>query len=174
VRNGERGERAGLTERAEKRGYDMTIMSDNALWTTYANTVLRIGPRRQLKVDLRQPLSDEMRRLLTEFGPAGTFAIITPFNPGGRRAHAWVNQWRYLRLRARLASSGRRFVDADGESPDASHRERGFAIATGRGEAAALARELEQLALYWFDGDAFWVDAVLEQRPPQRLPSARE
>jgi hypothetical protein len=39
-----------------------------------------------------------------------------------------------------------------------------------RSDAAALARELEQLALYWFDGEAFWIDGALATKAPQRLP----
>jgi hypothetical protein len=145
-------------------------MSNDALWTAYANTVLRIGGRRQIKVDLRQPLSDETRRALTEFGREGTFAIVTPFDPGGRRAPRWKNQWRYIRMRARLMSRALPFTPADGESPDGTHRERGFAIAVGRGDAATLARDWGQLALYWFDGEAFWIDDVRTTRAPRRLP----
>ena len=38
-------------------------------------------------------------------------------------------------------------------------------------DAAMLARELDQLALYWFDGDAFWIDGALATSAPVRLPS---
>jgi hypothetical protein len=73
-------------------------------------------------------------------------------------------------MRARLVSHTLPFTSADGESPDGRHRERGFAIAMGRGDAATLARSHGQLALYWFDGEAFWIDDVRTTRPPQRLP----
>ena len=145
-------------------------MPNDVLWTAYANTLLRIGDRRQIKIDLRLPLSDETRRVLTVLLPEKTFAIVTPFNPGGKRAHSWTNRWRYVRMRAALASRASHFTHADGESPDGAHRERGFAIALGRGDAATLARSYEQLALYWFDGEAFWIDDVRTTRPPQRLP----
>jgi hypothetical protein len=145
-------------------------MPNDALWTAYANTVLRIGPRRQIKIDLRLPVSDESRRVLTVLLPEKTFAIVTPFDPGGTRGYFWMNWWRYARMRARLASSALHFTRADGESRDGTHRERGFAIAMGRGDAATLARSFRQLALYWFDGEAFWIDDVRTTRPPQRLP----
>jgi hypothetical protein len=145
-------------------------MPNEALWTTYANTVLRIGGRRQIKIDLRQPLSDETRRLLTDLLPEKTFAIVTPFNPGGAPAPTWKNRWRYIRMRAQLASRALKFAPADGESLDGTHRERGFAIAVGRGDAAALARTHGQLALYWFDGEAFWIDDVRTTMAPRRLP----
>jgi hypothetical protein len=145
-------------------------MPNDALWTAYANTVLRLGDRRQIKIDLRQPLSDETRRALTDLLPGRKFAIVTPFNPGGAPAPIWKNRWRHFRMRAQLASRALKFAPADGESPDGTHRERGFAIAVGRGDAAAIARAHGQLALYWFDGEAFWIDDVRTTRPPRRLP----
>jgi len=145
-------------------------MPDDALWTTYANTRLLIGQAPRIKVDLRRPVSDDLRLLLTNLGLGATFAVVTPFNGRGRRAPSWLNQARYIRTRLMLRSRKLLFVPADGESPDATHRERGFAIAMTRSDAAALARELEQLALYWFDGAAFWIDGVLASRAPQRLP----
>jgi len=136
----------------------------------YADTVLRIGSRRQIRIDLRQPLSDDVRRLLTNLSPCGTFAVVTPFDPGGARAPAWKNWWRFVRMRAALSSRALHFTLADGESRDGAHRERGFAIAIGLGDAASLARAHGQLALYWFDGEAFWIDDVRTNRAPQRLP----
>lgn len=146
------------------------MIPNDALWTVYANTVLRIGSRRQIRIDLRLPLSDEMRRVLTDLFPGKTFAIVTPFNPGGTRAPFWKNRWRYQRMRAGLASRTLHFTRANGESPDGTHRERGFAIAVSRGDAAMIARSYEQLALYWFDGEAFWIDDVRATRESRRLP----
>ena len=145
-------------------------MLDDPLWVAYANTVLRIGRERQLKVDLRQPLGDDCQRLLTELGLGSAFAVITAFDPGGRSMSAWKNRWRQLRMRARLTASPYEFVRADGESPDGSHVERGFAIALSRDAAHALARDYEQLALYWFDGSRFWLDSARETRAPKQLP----
>jgi hypothetical protein len=145
-------------------------MLDDPLWVAYANTVLRIGSKRQIKVDLRQPLSDDCQRLLTELGLGSAFAVITASNPGGRPTSRWKNRWRQLRMRARLVSSRLRFVPADGESPDRSHVEHGFAIALNRETAHVLAREYEQLAVYWFDGSRFWLDPVRERIEPRSLP----
>ena len=145
-------------------------MLNDQLLIAYTNAVLRLGHDRALKVDLRQPLSDACRHLLTEFGLGSTFAVITASNPDGRPASAVKNRWRNLRMRARIASSGCRFIRADGESPDRSHVERGFAVALSRADAHALARENEQLALYWFDGARFWLDFVRDDRAPKALP----
>jgi hypothetical protein len=144
-------------------------MPDDSLWTAYASTRLLIGRAPRIKVDLRQPVSDDLRHLLTKLGLGATFAIVTPFDPRGARAPAWRNFWRYFRARRLLRSRNLKFSPADGESPDSMHRERGFALAMGRAEAAELARELEQLALYWFDGESFWIDGALAEREPRRL-----
>ncbi|MEP7065819.1 MAG: DUF3293 domain-containing protein [Gemmatimonadota bacterium] len=145
-------------------------MSDDTLWVAYARTRLLIGPAPHIKVDLRQPVSDDLRHLLTNLGLGSTFAVVTPFDPRGKRAPAWRNRVRYLRMRRQLRSRNLNFVEADGESPDSVHRERGFAIGISRNDAATLAREHQQLALYWFDGEFFWIDGVLAPRAPQRLP----
>jgi len=145
-------------------------MPDDSLWTEYANARLLIGRPPRIKVDLWLPVGEELEYRLTKLGLGATFAIITPFDPRGTRAPAWKNLARYVRTRLLLRSRNLRYVPADGESPDSRHRERGFAIAMTRTDAAALARELEQLALYWFDGKAFWIDGALAERKPQRLP----
>ena len=145
-------------------------MTDHSPWTAYANTRLLIGTAPRIKVDLRLPVSDDLRLLLTKLGLGAAFAIVTSFNPRGTHASAWRNLARWVGMRLLLRSRKLRHVPADGESPDTRHRERGFAIAMSRGDAAALARELEQLALYWFDGEAFWIDGALAERAPRRLP----
>ena len=145
-------------------------MTDDTLWDEYANARLFIGPAPQIKVDLRLPIGDELQHLLTKLGLGARFAVVTPCDPRGKRASAWRNRLRYYLMRRRLVSLNLKFVAADGESPDGRHRERGFAIAMSRSEAAALARELEQLALYWFDGRTFWIDGALASRAPQPLP----
>lgn len=145
-------------------------MPDDSLWTAYASTRLLIGRAPRIKVDLRLPVSDDQRHLLTKLGLGATFAIVTPCDPRGARSPTWLNLARYLRTRLLLRSRNLRYIPAEGESPDSRHRERGFAIAINRDDAAALARELEQLALYWFDGEAFWIDGALAERMPERLP----
>jgi len=145
-------------------------MPDDTLWNRYANAVLQIGTTHHLTIDLRRPLSDDARRRLRNLGIGASFAVITAFNPGGRRLRARRNEWRHLLMRTSLMLSGRRFVAANGESPDGSHCERGFAVAMSRSDATVLARRYGQLALYWFDGEAFWLDGVLEMRRAERLP----
>ncbi len=37
-------------------------------------------------------------------------------------------------------------------------------------EAIALARELEQVAIFWFDGERFWIVGALVETDPLMLP----
>jgi hypothetical protein len=39
-----------------------------------------------------------------------------------------------------------------------------------RGEALELAKELEQVALFWFDGQRFWILGALVETDPVMLP----
>jgi hypothetical protein len=148
-------------------------MPSDALWSAYASTILLIGRSPRIKVDLREPLSDEQRELLTNLGLGKSFAIVTPYDPRGERSPTWKNLVRYFAMRVWLTAHNLKSQPADGQSPDASHRERGFAIAMGRREAADLARSLEQLALYWFDCESFWIDGALAPRAPERLAAVR-
>jgi hypothetical protein len=145
-------------------------MPRDTLWTVYANTVLRFRGKRTIAVDLRLPLSDATRTELTALGLGADFAVLTACNPGGRDTSDARNRWRHLHMRITLLLRARRFVAASGESPDGSHRERGFAIAMGRSDAATMARRYGQMAIYWFDGEAFWLDGVLVVRASERLP----
>jgi len=39
-----------------------------------------------------------------------------------------------------------------------------------QGQAIELARELEQVAIFWFDGRRFWIVGVLVEADPIELP----
>lgn len=146
-------------------------MSNDALWSVYENAILRIGRNGDLTVDLRQALADEVPGKLSALGIGTQFAVITAYNPGGRNLFALWNCWRTVRMRFALTARRTRFVAASGESPDGSHRERGFAAAMSRSDAAAMARQYGQLAIYWFDGERFWLDDAIASRTPKPLPA---
>ena len=149
-------------------------MRNDTPWTVYETTILRFADTKRLDVDLARPLSTPDRAALAALGIGTPFAVITAYNPGGRALFPLRNAWRHLRLRIALVARRARFVVACGESPDSSHRERGFAVAMSRSDAAALARRFRQLAIYWFDGESFWLDGVLAARAPERLPALRQ
>jgi hypothetical protein len=147
-------------------------MSDDTFWTVYENALLRFGRARQTTVDLRNPVTAHLRAELSALGLNAQFAVITAHNPGGRTLSAIRNRWRNARLRVALAACRARVVPASGESRDGSHREQGFAAAMDRSDAVRLAQRFGQLAIYWFDGEHFWLDGVLAARPPERLPAS--
>ncbi len=145
----------------------------------YLRTVLAFegGPR----VDLRAPPSPDQQRALAalELGPS--FAVLTAENPDGgedvppsadeayRRDRENVR--RTLRLEERLAREGIPFRRVEGTAPDGSHRERCVAVALERGAAEALAREHDQLALFWYDGQRFWLWPAEAEEAPRPLPA---
>lgn len=145
-------------------------MPSDAMWRSYETTVLRLGHGGVVRVDLARSLDGDTRAALASLGVGARFAIITAHDPGGRTLAAPRNAWRHLRLRAALVARGIRSVPAIGESPGGSHREHGVAVAMGRDHARAIARRFGQLAIYWFDGESFWLDGVLASRAPVRLP----
>lgn len=146
-------------------------MTTDALWTVYENTILRFAGTSRFAVDLARPLSAGDRAMLAAIGIGTPFAVITAYNPRGRERPAIRNYWRHLRLRISLTTRRTPLVTVSGESADGSHRERGFAAAMSRADAAAIARRFGQLAIYWFDGESFWLDPVLAERAPERLPA---
>ena len=92
-------------------------MPDDSLWTAYANTRLLIGRRPRIKVDLRLPVSDELRHLLTKLGLGATFAIVTPCRSAGRASSCLAESVALYPHATAAALRNLRFVPADGESP---------------------------------------------------------
>ena len=147
----------------------------------YPNTILEfLGPPVE-RVDLRVPLTTATRELVKRVGPGERFAVLTAENPCGenvedaataRQADAREerNERRTGRLEDELDRRGVPYSAVDGVSPDGSYRERCLAIALPRGEAVELARRLEQLALFWYDGSAFWLLPAEVDQEPIRLP----
>jgi hypothetical protein len=142
----------------------------------YASTVLDFSGDPAGSIDLRRPLSRRDRRLLADHGLTGPFAIVTAWNPRGRTDHA-RNPERQSNLESEVAASGLAWVRLDGCSPDGVHREASLAVSMPEEEAQDLAVRFEQDALFWYDGDAFWLVGAIEPlgrvRLPLELPSER-
>ena len=169
----------------QERNADVTAPPDpateSAKWNAYGETVLQFPDAPGVSVDLRVPLTAPVRRALGEIVGAERFAIFTAENPGGRNsedARSEVeeerreanNARRRDRLEGELDSLGVRHVPVDGVAPEGDYRERCAAAVMGREEAAALARRYGQLALFWFDGDRFWVVPGIATREARPLP----
>ena len=153
-------------------------------WKEYPNTVLEFpadaggGVER---IDLRRALSRGDHATLERLGLTQPFAVFTAQNPNGdhpddaeapaeERAREVANAVRESALEISLRQHGIPFRRVDGVAPDGSYRERCVAAVMSRDAAAATAAELDQLALFWFDGDAFWLLPAEAEAAPTRLP----
>ncbi len=149
-----------------------------ALWRTYADTVLELVDAGQARIDLRQPITDDIRALLASVGLDTPFAVITAEFPHAyptghldRASHdASTALTPQSALEARLALASAPLRRVDGVSPAGDHRERSVAVALDHAQAEALAREFRQHALFWFDGNDFWLCPTHPRIAPRRLP----
>ena len=154
--------------------------TERSKWDAYGETVLEFRGPPLVSVDLRLPLAAPTRRALRALVGGATFAVFTAENPAGENVEDAPsegeeerrderNTRRRGRLEGELRSLGITHLPVDGVAPDGSYRERCAAALLPRQDAMALARRYEQLALFWFDGDRFWVlpgTAHEEPRPP--------
>ncbi len=139
-------------------------------WASYPETILEFGTTPPVTIDLRRRIpAAELARLRTLM-PGGTFAVVTPCNPRGQTLPNRDNQARLAALTDELRHADRPFVPVSGVSPDGGHREPGVAVAMSLQDAVTVAERLEQSALFWFDGEAFWLVPVLVGAERRRLP----
>lgn len=148
------------------------IDAKTGVWAEYPETVLKFAIDPEVSVDLRAPLQLPIRKALRSIGLNGEFAVLTAYNPRGENADEKENRNRKKQLESELRSMGQKFVSVDACSPDESHCECSVAIATTRERAIAIAQRFEQIAIFWFDGDHFWIVGVLSPAAPMRLPVA--
>jgi hypothetical protein len=142
----------------------------DADWPRYPETVLTFATRPPLEIDLRQIPSDSALAQLRAEGFGKPFAIVTAFDPDGRNLSAAENELRKQELDRRLSSTGYQFVQVDCCSPDRSHCECSVAVTMPQREALDLAREMRQVAIFWFDGNRFWILGALVAADPLMLP----
>lgn len=153
-------------------------------WRAYPNTILEFETTPPLRIDLRERLDGDARAALASAGLATAFGIFTAENPVGdnaedapspgvERAKERANERREGTLERDLRERGVPYVRVDGVSPDGKYREHCVATLMAREEAVALARRSGQLALFWYDGWAFWLLPALADKAVQRLPTSR-
>jgi hypothetical protein len=141
-------------------------------WSRYPETILSFSTTPLVEIDLREIPS---ARALAELAAAGfgqPFAVLTAFDPSGQNLSRAENEKRRRELDARLAAEGYKFAHVDACSPDRSHCECSVAIVISQNGAIELARELEQVAIFWFDGARFWILGVIAESDPFVLPRA--
>ncbi len=145
---------------------------DDPGWAGYGRTILVFDGSPALEVDLARSPGGALRVQLAARGLDGPFGLVTPCNPRGRLISPQENDALVVRFLAELDAAGKRYVRVDGVSPDRRHVEHGVALAWSRADLLALARKWEQSAVYWWDGEAFWVIGALTSAPPWRLGGA--
>jgi hypothetical protein len=139
-------------------------------WPRYPETILEFATTPAVEIDLRTIPSKAAIGALKAAGLGQPFAIITAFNPRGENVSPAENEKNTRELATRLRSSSYRFAQVDACSPDRSHCECSFAVVMLQDEALDLARELEQVAIFWFDGARFWILGALVETDPLMLP----
>ena len=139
-------------------------------WPRYPETILIFATQPAVEIDLRKIPSEAALSTLTTVGLGGPFAIITAFDPRGQNLSAAENEERRRALDRKLSASGHKFALVDCCSPDRSHCECSVAVAMRQEDAIALAKALEQVAIFWFDGERFWILGALVDTDPMMLP----
>jgi hypothetical protein len=139
-------------------------------WPRYPETILIFATQPAVEIDLRENPSRKSLSTLKAAGLGGPFAIITAFDPRGHDLSAAENEERRRALDRRLLAGGYKFARVDCCSPDRSHCECSVAVAMRQEDAIALAKELEQVAIFWFDGERFWILGALVETDPMMLP----
>ena len=139
-------------------------------WPRYPETVLEFATAPAVEIDLREIPSEDKIMALKAAGLDQPFAIMTAFDPHGEDLSPAANEKRKQELDERLRSSGYRFAQVDACSPDRSHCECSVAVVMPQEKAIDLAREMGQVAIFWFDGKRFWILGALAEADPLMLP----
>ena len=151
-------------------------------YQAYPHTVLAFHGATPCRIDLRTALRPDDRRRLAALPVAAPFAVLTAENPEGENvedaddAGEAAEQERDNRRRTRtlvatLEAEGVPYVRVDGMAPDGDYCERCVAVSLSLAEAVTLAGLARQLALFWYDGEAFWLVPAEADEPPRRLPA---
>jgi hypothetical protein len=139
-------------------------------WPRYPETILTFSTTPSVEIDLREVTSDTTLTSLRTIGLGKPFAVLTAFDPRGHDLSREQNEERRRDLKEKLTRNGYRLVEVDACSPDRSHCECSVAVVMPQQDAIALARELEQVAIFWFDGTRFWILGAIVESDPLMLP----
>jgi len=139
-------------------------------WPKYPETILTFSTTPPVEIDLRAVPSAEALAGLAAAGFGGPFAIMTAFDPRGENLSTQENERRQRDLETRLSKAGHRFTKVDCCSPDRSHCECSVAVIMPQEEAIDLAKKLEQVAIFWFDGQQFLIVGAMVETNPLMLP----
>jgi hypothetical protein len=135
--------------------------------------VLHFRSTPEITIDLRTVVDESTRSKLRRVGFEHSFGVIAAQDPMGVAQLATVNDALAASLQQEVAELGVTYVCVDACSPDESHCERSVAIALDERSLIDIASRYEQLAIFWFDGDAFWIIPVHSRNARLQLPVIR-
>jgi len=141
-------------------------------WGDFPSTHLHFVDPPALSVVVRAHVTADVRAALAAHGLTGPFSVITAQDPMGRTQPPDVNARLAAKLQAQVTALGVPFGRVEACSPDRSHCEQSVAVVLARHDAVRLACEYDQLAIFWFDGDAFWIVPARSSKPAVRLAPA--
>ncbi len=139
-------------------------------WGSFPDTLLHFRTAPPLVVDLRKPVSQETISRFRSLNFERAFGVVTAENPMGVPSPVKANLERAAELRTEVAKLQVPQASLDACSPDGSHCEESVAVAMGLGSLIAIADRYDQLAVFWFDGDAFWIEPARSRNARLRLP----
>lgn len=142
-------------------------------WGDFPETVLHFDSTPALVVDLRRHIGPTVLAEIRRTGLGRSFGIVTAQDPMGVTQTKEVNAALATRLRADIAELHVPYVRVDACSPDRSHCEQSVAVELGLQQLIDLACRYDQLALFWFDGVAFWIVPARSANARTRLPVSR-
>ena len=141
----------------------------NEAWSSYPETVLMFADP-EIMIDLREPVAPAVKKALVAMGFDAPFAVLTSHNPRGETVADEENTRRFAELEAELTSRGTDYTVMDACSPDKSHCECSVALTVPLKEALDIARRWEQVAIFWWDLERFWIYGAITPIDPISLP----
>ena len=139
-------------------------------WPKYPETILHFATEPKVTIDLRAVPGAGELSALRGIGFDGPFVVMTAFDPRGKNLSREENDALSAQLEARLREMGFGFTKVDACSPDGGHCECSVAVKMPRDDAVKLAIEFEQVAIFWFDGEMFWIIGAWVEADPMMLP----
>ena len=142
-------------------------------WGDFPSTVLQFLSESPFALDLRVSIGETELAALQEAGFEHTFGIVTAHDPMGVEQPHETNAMLAAKLEANVARMNAHHVEVDACTPDSSHCEQSMAVDIDLEAAVSLASRYNQLAIFWFDGAAFWIVPARSTKSRLRLPVRR-
>lgn len=143
-------------------------------WSNYSETVLIFAGDPEMVIDLREPVRPATRKAMIAMGLDEPFAILTSHDPFGKVLSSVENDRRFAELESELASSRLDYLVMNACAPDKSHCECSVAVKIDRDEALAIAKRWEQVAIFWWDLEKFWIYGAISPIDPVALPVSND